>query len=128
MPGLVVELGDVLVVELQVQVLPFGDDRRLGVRAAGPGLPGRVLVRGGPFQPAPQLDSSSASARRAQRGGVVHAEDEVDPLGPGVEVGGQGEVGVPAQAHPGGVRGDQIDGLVDPVGRALVAGGVARAG
>jgi hypothetical protein len=41
-------------------------------------------------------------------------EHEIDPLGPPVEVRGQREVGVPAQAHPLGVRGDQVDRLVDP--------------
>jgi len=58
-------------------------------------------------------------------GVVVHPEHEVDPPGPPVEVGGQGEVGVTAQADPFGVPGDQVDRLVDPAGRVLMAGDVA---
>jgi hypothetical protein len=97
---------------------------RLVVGLAPAPPPGARLVGGGALQgcPAGLLQRLGAGA---QGGVVVHAEEEVDPLGPAVEVRGQREVGVPAQAHPLGVRLHQLDRLVDPFGRTLVAGRVA---
>src|SRR5438034_2407442 len=119
--GDVEELRHVLVVQFQVEVAALVDDALLVVGAPGTGLAGAGLVWGGSVQPLPTLVVEGLGAL-AQRWVVVDAEDEVDPSGPPVEVGGQAEVGVPAQAHPRGVWGDQVDGLVDPVGGALVAG------
>jgi hypothetical protein len=81
-------------------------------------------VLAGPFQagPARLVDGLGAGT---ERGVGVHAEHELDLLGPPVEMVGEGEVGVAAQAHPFGVRDDEVDRLVDPGGSAGMAGGVA---
>ncbi len=123
--GAVGELGDVFVVEPQVEVSALFDDFLLAVGAPGPGRAGLVLIRRRTLQPLPRRRAQCFGSG-AQGFDVVRAQDEVDLLRPPVEVGGQGEVGVPAHAHPLRVRRDEGDRLVDPHCGVLVAGRVAR--
>jgi hypothetical protein len=93
--GPVVEGGDVLVVEFEVEVSAFFDDLPFAVGAAGPGLAGDGLVPGWTGQPGPRRRVEPVGDAPQCRV-VVHAKDEVDPAGPPVQVFGQGEVGVAA--------------------------------
>src|SRR2546421_4231803 len=111
--GAVGELGDVFVVEAQVEVSALVDDFLFAVVAPGPGGAGLVLVRRRALQPVPRRRVQGFGSG-AQGGDVVRAQHEVDLFGPSVEVGGQGEVGVPAQAHPFRVGAHEGDRLVDP--------------
>ena len=97
--------------KFEVEVAAFGDDAPLVVGFAAAPLPAARRGGGGPLQRCP-VGLGPRFGARAQCRVVVHAEHQVDPLGPAVEVRCQREVGLPAQAHPLGVRGDQLDRLV----------------
>lgn len=92
--GAVGELGDVFVVEPKVEVSAFVDDFLLAVVASGPGGAGLVLVRCRALQPLPHRRVEGFGSG-AQGLDVVRAQDEVDLRRPLVEVGGQGEAGIP---------------------------------
>jgi hypothetical protein len=72
--------------------------RCLWLSRAGTDRSGVRLVRRGSTQPGPARLVPRLGAF-AQGRGVVHTEDELDPLRPPVEVGGQREVGVPAPLY-----------------------------
>jgi len=110
--------------QFQVEVAALAHDAPLVAGPTRASRAGGAVVWGGPVQSPPPRILEVLGAL-PQRRGVVHPEDEVDPPRPPVEVRGQAEVGVSAQAHPRRVRADQVDGLVDPPGGVLIAGRVA---
>jgi hypothetical protein len=101
--GPVCELSDILVVEPQVDELLPLDDFLLAVMPPCPGLAAAVLIWRRAFQSLPRRRIEGLGPG-AQSGDVVGAQHQVHVLGPLVEVGSEGEVGVPADAHPRGVR------------------------
>ena len=108
--GLVGELGDVFVVESEVEEATFGDDVLCAVMTSCPGRAGGVLIGGRAVQPLPHRRIQGFGPG-TQGGDVVHAEHDVDLPRPPVDVGGQLEVGVSPQTHPLRVRRDQADRL-----------------